>query len=428
MRERTRWLVPAVAALAVLAGVGVGLLLVNIQERKAEGRAFPLRVVEIAEAELDPAVWGKNFPRHHDSFAKTRIDYGRTPYGGSTPYDKLEANPFLRVAWAGYPFEVEYNAARGHHYAQIDQRESRRTREFVQPAACLNCHAAEAPGTIEEMGWEEFHRHTYDELKDRAELGTSCADCHAPGTMELRITRRAFVEAMAQRGIDVTRAGRQEMRTYVCAQCHVEYYFRGPDRILTFPWSRGFSVDSIEAHYDAYGFTDWTHGLTGAPMIKMQHPEFELSRAGIHARSGVACADCHMPYTREGGVKVSDHWIRSPLTNLNNACQTCHRIPEEELHDRVVSIQDRTAELLRRTEAALADAIEAIVAARKAGAGDAELAEARRLHRRAQLRWDFVLSENSTGFHAPQEAARVLAASVDLARQAQLAAERALRR
>ena len=276
------------------------------------------------------------------------------------------------------------------------------------------------------MGWEAFNRTPYNDLKDRLHLGSSCADCHDPRTMELVITRPALINALEGRGIDITQATRQEMRSYVCAQCHVEYYFLGEDKVLTFPWSQGLTIDAIEAHFDAYGFSDWTHQETGAPMIKIQHPEFELWSSGIHARSGVSCADCHMAYVREGSVKVSDHWLRSPLMNLDQACGTCHKWPEEELRDRVVTIQDRTAGLLRRSEEALLDAIDAIVAARQAGLTDDDLMPALQLHRSAQLRWDFISSENSTGFHSSQESARVLAEAIDLARQAELRAREAM--
>jgi hypothetical protein len=138
------------------------------------------------------------------------------------------------------------------------------------------------------------------------------------------------------------------MRTYVCAQCHVEYYFLGDDKTLTFPWSQGYTIDDIEAHYDLYGFKDWTHAETNAPMIKIQHPEFELWTTGLHAESGVACADCHMPYVREGGLKVSDHWLRSPLTNVNNACQTCHRQDEAALINRINVIQESYGRAIAR--------------------------------------------------------------------------------
>ena len=421
-----RTLLIGLVAGGVFAGVGIGYLLTDITERKMEGKMYPLRIVDIAEDEIDPEVWGKNFPTHLDSFKRTKIDSGRTEYGGSTPFDKLEENPFLTTAWAGYAFEIEYNNARGHHYAQIDQKETRRTHEVDQPGACVNCHAAEAPGLIAELGWETFNSTPYNELKDDLHFGTSCADCHDPDTMELRITRPAFAQAMERRGVDVDDASRQDMRSYVCGQCHVEYYFQGDDNLLTFPWDEGLGVDDIERYFDQADFADWTHGITEAPMIKMQHPEFELYSTGIHADSGVACADCHMPYTRVGGVKVSDHHIRSPLFNVNNACQTCHSgSSEEELRERVVRIQDRTYALIQSSQAAIEDAIDEIAAAMDDGVTDEALEAARHYHRRAQLRWDFVYSENSMGFHSPQESARILGDSIDYARRGELAAARA---
>lgn len=415
----------AYAAIFVVA-VGVTLivaaLLTNIIQRKAEETEYPLQVVEIGEDEIDPAVWGKNFPNHYDRFMMTRNDGNSTPYGGSEVYSKLERYPAMVRLWAGYAFSKDHNEERGHYYAQIDQANTQRVKLVDQPGACINCHAAEAPALIEQMGWEEFNHTPYNELADDIHTGSSCSDCHNPDTMELVITRPAFRNAMEARGVNLDEATRQEMRSYVCAQCHVEYYFKGDNKVLTFPWSQGFTIDDIEAHYDSYEFKDWTHAETGAPMIKIQHPEFEMWTTGIHARSGVACADCHMPYIREGSVKISDHWLRSPLENINSACQTCHRVDEEELRDRVVDIQDTTAELLRKSEEAIISAIDTIVAAKEAGATDEDLAVAYQLHRSSQLRWDFVSSENSTGFHSPQEAARVLANSIDLARQSQLSA------
>ena len=414
--------------LALLLTIGIAALLINIRDRQEEARQFPLMLQEIAADELDPAVWGVNFPNHYDRFMMTRIDYGETPYGGSTPYSKLERYPAMVRLWAGYAFSIDHNEDRGHYYAQIDQAETERVQVVSQPGACINCHAAEAPQLIAEMGWAEFNRTPYDELRDQLHLGTSCADCHDPETMALRITRPALLEGLEALGVNIEEATRQDMRTYVCAQCHVEYYFLGDDKLLTFPWSQGLTIDDIEAHFDSYGFTDWTHAESGAPMIKIQHPEFELFSTSVHAQAGVACADCHMPYIRQGGVKISDHWIRSPLTNLNNACQTCHNIPEEDLYDRVLTAQTRTASLLRTSEDALLDAIDAIVEAREAGATDEDLEEALYLHRSSQLRWDFISSENSTGFHSPQEAARVLADSIDRAHRARIEAIQVLNR
>jgi nitrite reductase (cytochrome c-552) len=412
----------AVFIVMALVAIGLALLLVNITTRKQEAAQYPLQVVDIADDELDPAVWGQNFPSQYDTFKRTEENYGQTPHGGSEPFSRLDANPDLKVLWAGYAFSIDYNEERGHFYAQQDQEETERVQVVDQPGACLNCHAAEAPGMIAEMGWEEFNHTPYNDLVDDVHLGSSCADCHDPDTMALRITRPAFQNAMEARGIDLSEATRQDMRSYVCAQCHVEYYFAGDNKVLTFPWTNGLTIDGIEQYYEEVGHIDWTHKETGGKMLKMQHPDFELWSTGIHAASGVACADCHMPYVRQGSVKVSDHWVRSPLTNLNNACQTCHNWPEEELRERVVNIQDKTADLLERSERALVDAIEAIAAARAEGATDEDLEEAMSLHRAAQMRWDFIASENSTGFHSPQEAARILAESIDMARQAQMLA------
>ena len=426
MKKRNAVIYVLVLVGAVALTFGITMLLVNITQRQAEAAEYPLQVVAIAEDEIDPAVWGQNYPRQYDRFMMTQNDGVRTPFGGSEVYSKLEENPAMVRIWAGYAFSIDHNEERGHYYAMTDQADTQRVQVVNQPGACINCHAAEAPGLIASMGWEEFNHTPYNDLVDDIHFGSSCSDCHDPETMALRITRPALIEGLAARGVDVTQATRQEMRTYVCAQCHVEYYFLGENKVLTFPWSQGYTIDDIESHYDSYGFTDWTHAESGAPMIKIQHPEYEMSSTGIHARSGVACADCHMPFMRDGGLKISDHWIRSPLTNLNNACQTCHNIPEEELYDRVMTIQTNTAGLLRTTEAAILDAIDAIMAAMDAGATDEQLAEARQYHRAASLRWDFVSSENSTGFHSPQEAARVLANAIDNARLAQISANEVL--
>jgi nitrite reductase (cytochrome c-552) len=211
------------------------------------------------------------------------------------------------------------------------------------------------------------------------------------------------------------------MRAYVCGQCHVEYYFKGPEKRLVYPWAKGLKVENIQAYYDEAQFKDWTHADTGAPVLKAQHPEFEMWNQGIHARSGVTCADCHMPYKREGALKISDHHVRSPVLNINRACQTCHKWPEDELKARVETIQERTFKLRNVAMDALMDLIKDLKAAKGAGKSDKELAAAQDFQRKAQFYLDFVEAENSTGFHAPQEAARILGESVDFSRKGQIA-------
>lgn len=432
---------PWVAAMGIflLVGIALAALLSNIQQRHDEAAVKPAEYVTIKEYETDPAEWGKNWPRQYSSFMKTKEDSGRTPYAGSTPFDKLEANPLRKKFWAGYAFEIEYNEDRGHYYSLIDQKQIRRVTEKKQPGTCANCHSSDVPrliGTLDkdpDKAWAKMNQTPYNELaKTELHQGISCGDCHDNKDMSLKITRPAFVKAMAKRGFDVKDATHQQMRTFVCAQCHVEYYFDKESKELTFPWSKsksledGITSENISDYYKEDGHIDWEHAVTGGPMLKMQHPDYEMYSTGIHAKNNVACADCHMPYMREGAQKISDHWVRSPLKNLNNACQTCHKVPEKELYDRVVRIQDRTRDMQASAEAAISDAIDAIKAAKDAGATPEQLKAAYDLHREAQMRWDFVDAESSMGFHSPQEATRALGHSADMARQAQLEATKLL--
>jgi nitrite reductase (cytochrome c-552) len=242
--------------------------------------------------------------------------------------------------------------------------------------------------------------------------------------MRLRVTRpgfllgyRAYKASQGVADYDVNRdATRQEMRTFVCGQCHVEYYFQGPEKMLTYPWSRGLRVDSIYSYYDSTGHRDWVHEISGAPVLKAQHPEFETFSQGIHARSGVACADCHMPYRREGALKISDHHVRSPLLNIANACQTCHKISEEELTERVYTIQDRTYQTRNVAIDALLSLTRRIGAARRSDSTSPRIRLAQQYQRAAQFYTDFIEAENSMGFHADQEAVRILADAINFAR------------
>ena len=178
------------------------------------------------------------------------------------------------------------------------------------------------------------------------------------------------------------------------------------------------------AHEDEDKVKEWDHAESGAPVIKARHPEFETWNQGIHARSGVACADCHMPYMREGGLKISDHNVRSPLLNINRACQTCHRWPEQELKDRVEEIQTRFFDTRNIALDALMDLIHDIQAAKRAGASGAELAEAWQWQRKAQFYIDFLVSENSMGFHADQYSVKSMAEAINFCRQGQLSLRR----
>lgn len=415
----------------------VTMLLMNISERKQEARQTYFPLANLTEDTVDPAEWGKNFPRQYDGYRRT-VDTERTRYGGSEAFQKLDENPRLRRIFAGYAFSLDYREERGHAYSLQDQDETERTRMRPQPGSCIHCHGSVIPlyrktgGGDVMKGFEIIGPLPFAEVREQVTHPISCVDCHNPETLAIRVTRPGFLNGIRalkkSQGIDDydpnTMATRQEMRSFVCGQCHVEYYFAGDNKMVTYPWANGLKVEEIEAYYDEIGFSDWTHAETGAPLLKAQHPEFELWSQGIHARSGVACADCHMPYQREGALKVSDHHVRSPLLNIERACLTCHPFPATEMKARAEAIQQRNAKLLVRAEEALIALFDEVKAARAAGATDSQLDEALQLHRKAQFRADFINAENSMGFHAPQEAARILGEAIDYARQGQLAALR----
>ena len=436
-------------ALAGLAAAGVTALLVNIFERKQEARAPFFQVVELTDETEDPAVWGRNFPLQYDGYRRT-VDQVRTLYGGSeavprTPTEadprsvvaqsRLEEDPRLKTMWAGYAFAVDFREERGHAYMLDDQTFTERQHVTKQPGTCMHCHGSvylpykKLGGGDLIKGFEKMNQMPYTEARKLVSHPVVCLDCHDPQTMQLRVTRPGFIEGIrvvkASQGTvnyDVnTMATRSEMRAFVCGQCHVEYYFKGPEKRLTYPWDKGLKADEILSYYQANGFKDWTHAETGAPALKAQHPEFEMWNQGIHARSGVTCTDCHMPYRREGALKITDHHVQSPLLHINRACQTCHKWSEDELRDRVISIQDRTYQVRNVAMDALVALIADIKAARAAGQTDEQLSKARDEQRQAQFLLDFIEAENSMGFHAPQESMRVLATSIEHTRRGQMA-------
>ena len=444
----TRRLLLVILVTAIVT-VGLVALLVNIFERKQEARNPFYRVVELTDDTEDPAVWGKNFPQQYDGYRRT-VDQVRTRYGGSeavprTPtqadprsvvaQSRLEEDPRLKIIWAGYAFSKDFREERGHAYMLDDQTFTERQAVTRQPGTCMNCHGSVyvpfkklGDGDITK-GFEKMNQMPYFEARKLVSHPVTCIDCHDSQTMALRVTRPGFIEGMralkASQGVqnyDVnTQATRQEMRAFVCGQCHVEYYFKGPEKRLTYPWAKGIKADEILQYYEENPHNDWTHADSGTGVLKAQHPEFEMWNQGIHARSGVACADCHMPYMRVGALKISDHHVRSPLLNINNACQTCHKWSDTELKARVETIQERVYGLRNRAMDAVVALIADLKDAKGKGMTDAQLAPARKLHRHSQFLLDFVEAENSTGFHAPEEAERLLAESIDYARQGQLA-------
>jgi len=453
--SRRRWFLSlvtiaiAAAVVSAVVTIAVTALLVNIFQRKQEARNPFYRVVEIDDDTTDPARWGMNFPQQFDMYRRT-TDQVRTRYGGSEAWPRtptqadprsvvaqsnLEEDPRLRILWAGYAFARDFREERGHAYMLEDQTFTERQQAVKQPGTCIHCHAS-VYVTYKQLGngditrgFEILNQMPYPQAREQVTMPVACIDCHDPVTMRLRITRPAFIEGLQRwkksQGIDlydVNRdATRQEMRAYVCGQCHVEYYFAGPEKRLFYPWGEGLRGDEVLNYYNTIDFADWTHAESGARTLKAQHPEFEMWNQGIHARSGVACADCHMPYIRVGGLKVSDHHVRSPVLNINNACQTCHKLSEQELKSRVKALQERTVQMRSMAFDAVVQLIGAIKQGQAAGLPEDRLAAARQSQRNAQFLVDYVLAENSAGFHADQEAARLLVTAMDHARQGEIA-------
>ncbi len=387
-----------------------------------------VKLTAMTESEYDPAAWGKHYPLQYESYLKNKeMAPSPTGFGGSVNYQKSTKEPEILVNFKGMPFSKDYTEDRGHPYALEDLKASKRVGP-ASPGACMTCKSSQLNETFLTKGWD-FAKVPLLELLPGLKHSIVCQSCHDPKTMNLRVTIPAFVEAMERRGVDVRKASRQEMRSYVCAQCHSEYYFEPEAKRVVFPWDSGFTAQDIYAYYQGRprGFEmDWAHPDSGAKMLKAQHPEYELFIGGVHAKSGVACADCHMPYVRKKGKKYSSHWVTSPLRTTQNSCRTCHDQDDAWLLERVKRVQNQVWEIQRTAGMTIARAHETIGKAGKgAKTNREELEKARELIRKAQWYWDYVAAENSMGFHNPDQALSTLGQAIDLAHQAADAANRA---
>ncbi len=404
----------------------LGILASSIVERRSEAKYAYRPPTDLQPFETDNSVWGKFYPREYETWMKTADTSFHSKYAGSKPIDALQTDPEMVILWAGYAFSKDYSQARGHWYAVQDIRNTLRTGSPMtpdagpQPGTCWACKSPDVPRMIDKMGAESFYKATWASLGPEITSPIGCGDCHNPDDMTLTITRPALKEAFERQGKNVADAGHQEMRSLVCAQCHVEYYFKGEGKYLTFPWDNGMTVSDIESYYDSYAFSDWTHAISKAPMLKAQHPDYELYRMGIHGQRGVACADCHMPYIAEGGVKYTSHHVRSPLASISTTCAVCHRQSEEDLLNNVYDRQDKIADLRNQLEVILVSAHYEAKAARDAGASEEKLKPALTMIRQAQWRWDFTAASHGASFHAPLEVASILGNGIIRALEARI--------
>jgi len=410
----------------------LGMLASSIIQRRAEAVFAYTPEVTFSENEPRNSKWGELFPREYNTYLKTADTTFRSKYNGSSNVDMLVESPRTAVLWAGYLFSRDYNQGRGHYYAIEDIQKTLRTGGVPspQPNTCWTCKSPDVPRLMSQMGPAEFYKGTWDTKGPEVVNHIGCADCHDSKTMNLRISRPALIEAYEARGMDISKVSHQEMRSLVCAQCHVEYYFNKKMiegvQYLVFPWLNGTTAEEIEKYYDEIGFSDWTHALSRAPMLKAQHPDYEVYLTGTHASRGVSCADCHMPFISEGGIKFTDHHLQSPLNNISNSCQVCHREETENLIKDVYSRQDKIIENRNILETLLVRChVEAKTAWDK-GATEEQMKDILTDIRRAQWRWDFSAAGHGNSFHSPVELGRIISGGIAVSQEARVKLARLL--
>ena len=435
----------------------LGLLVSSLMERRAEvASIYNNKKVEIKDTDYNTVArndaYKDNYPREFATWQSTADTTFKSLYNSSQAADVLDNRPNIPVLWAGYAFSWDYTTPRGHMHAIEDITRSLRTGApgvgiETQPSTCWTCKSPDVPRLMATMGGDpsgnidairkgaaQFYSGKWGDEAWAAEVANpiGCWDCHEAETMNLRISRPALVEAFERQGKDISKATQQEMRTLVCAQCHVEYYFdnrekdNGKANYLTFPWDKGVTVEAIEEYYDEFDYADYIHAMSKAPILKAQHPGYETWQMGIHGQRGVSCADCHMPYMSEGGVKFSDHQVRSPLAKMDRTCLVCHRQSEETLRQNVYDRQRAIDQERTILEAQLAAAHIEAAAAWKAGATEDEMKAALKDIRKAQWRWDFAVASHGAAFHAPVEIARILTNGISYAYDARLALSKVL--
>jgi nitrite reductase (cytochrome c-552) len=405
------------------------LMLLSIKDAKAEKEAINA-VPQIGKLEVRASEWGKHYPRQYDSYMKT---------GKSDEIkDMLDENPALVVMWAGYGFAKDYNAPRGHHYILEDNINTLRTGAPVDektgpmPTACWTCKAPGVLRLIDKIGEEDFYTGKWARFGGEIVNPVGCADCHDNETMQLTVNRDYLKRAMdAEGSLPYADVDHQDMRSLVCAQCHSEYYFKATKwtddngeeqtaKMVTLPWNNGTSAEDMEKYYDERDFVDWTHKLSKAPMLKAQHPGYETFITGTHFRAGLSCADCHMPYVREGGVKYSDHQVGSPLDSMANTCLNCHNGTEAEFTALVERKLERKEELHQTAMDVLARAHLEAAKAWDLGATEAEMEPILTDIRHGQWRWDYSIAAHGSFFHAPEETLRVLGSAINKGQDARL--------
>lgn len=374
------------------------------------------QAAQISENETNPEVWGKKYPAVWATWQKMREQSSQySKYGGSEKKPKYGAYPYLKEIYAGNPFGEDYNEERSHFYAIEDVKDIKRKKPG---GTCLTCKSPEVPKLIKEMG-TKFYSDPFDQVVTKTPHAIGCSDCHDPKTMKLRITRPHLIEALKKQGKDPNKLSESDLKNYVCAQCHVEYYFEKDTKVVKLPWDKGMKPQNLVEYYNSINLEEWVHKTAGASLVKIQHPDFEFTTESTHAKAGATCADCHMPKIKEGGKEVVTHHMTTPGRYDFIACKKCHQQSGPEMKAKVIKIQDEINAKFKTASNDMIAAIKALEAASKSPKVDqAKLKEARGLYREADIYWDWMTAENSMGFHNPTEGNEYLDKASSLAKKA----------
>ena len=287
-----------------------------------------------------------------------------------------------------------------------------------------------------------------------------CIHCHDPHGTQPRVVRDALIQAIDEKGSKMfaDKSGKTDLKVIsfrdgfrkigvmqkadsrmMCAQCHVEYACGAG-----FQFSDGKPVkyedqrtnhmpltgpkEILEHYRKQQDFFDFRHAVTGARLVKLQHPEAETFAGSVHDRAGVKCADCHMPVLKNRqGKKYTSHMVIKPKDHVKEACLRCHpQYTSEQKLYQIQAIQNYIRGKMRKAEYWLGQLIDTYAVAKRWGVDEETLAKAREKHEEAHVLWEWWTAENSDGFHNPGLARETLTASIATSKEAVALLNRAI--
>lgn len=288
-----------------------------------------------------------------------------------------------------------------------------------------------------------------NEVAKDVQNAMGCIHCHDPHGTRPRVVRDALIEGVLRDGAnpyapdkgkdalqvvsfrdDFRKIGlvKDSRSNLLCGQCHVEYACNagippegegkiGYDDRRTNYFPMRNALDLLE-NYNKVGFRDFKHAVTGARLVKLQHPEMETYWGSAHERAGVKCVDCHMAKMKKGKETFTSHAMIRPGHHVETVCLGCHKDSSpQELKYQIDSVRNYTRGKIRKAEYHLGVLIDTYAQAAARGVPEDVLAQARRQHEIAHVLWEWWTAENSDGWHNPELARKSLLASEAEARK-----------